>query len=121
MEKMIVFIIENTFFLAFLVGVIFFIASFISLKFPPKKINYLYGYRTNSSMKSQEIWNFSQRFSSFAMMKSSVVLILLSLTNFFFQLDEKFQLIIGLGLVILATIFVFVSTEKAIKKNFTNS
>jgi FtsH-binding integral membrane protein len=46
---------------------------------------------------------------------------MLSLTNFFFQLDEKFQLIIGLGLVILATIFVFVSTEKAIKKNFTNS
>jgi FtsH-binding integral membrane protein len=72
-------------------------------------------------MKNQEIWNFSQRFSSFAMMKSSVVLILLSLTNFFFQLDEKFQLIIGLGLIILATMFVFVSTEKAIKKNFTNS
>jgi len=35
-------------------GLIFILAGFIMLKFPPKKINSLYGYRTSSSMKNQE-------------------------------------------------------------------
>jgi hypothetical protein len=35
-------------------GLIFMLAGFIMLKFPPKKINSLYGYRTSSSMKNQE-------------------------------------------------------------------
>lgn len=28
-------------------------------RFPPKKINYFYGYRTRRSMANQEIWNYS--------------------------------------------------------------
>lgn len=33
-------------------GPLFMIAGLVLLKFPPKKINSLYGYRTNSSMKN---------------------------------------------------------------------
>ena len=31
---------------------------------PPKKINGLYGYRTTRSRKSQEAWDFAQRYSA---------------------------------------------------------
>ena len=32
--------------------------------YPPKKINGLYGYRTTRSCKSQETWDFAQRYSA---------------------------------------------------------
>jgi uncharacterized membrane protein len=39
------------------VGVVFWMC-------PPKKINGLYGYRTTRSCKSQEAWDFAQRYSA---------------------------------------------------------
>jgi uncharacterized membrane protein len=41
-----------------------FILFFIFSLFPPKKINSLYGYRTPNSMKSQENWDFANRYSN---------------------------------------------------------
>ena len=45
-------------------GLIFLLAGFIQQRFPPKKINHLYGYRTSNSMKSQESWDFAQEYSA---------------------------------------------------------
>ena len=45
-------------------GLIFLIAGYIQHRFPPKKINHLYGYRTSASMKSQESWDFAQEYSA---------------------------------------------------------
>lgn len=41
----------------FLSGGIFYLVALVLSKFPPKKTNYFYGYRTKASMKSQESWN----------------------------------------------------------------
>jgi len=35
---------------SFMVGIVFFIAAIIMHFFPPKEINYLYGYRTKASI-----------------------------------------------------------------------
>ena len=48
----------------FLSGGIFYLVALVLSKFPPKKINYFYGYRTKASMKSQESWNFAQNYTS---------------------------------------------------------
>jgi uncharacterized membrane protein len=50
--------------ITFLCGLLFIIAGYILLKFPPKNINSLYGYRTSSSMENQEKWDFAQNYSS---------------------------------------------------------
>ena len=47
-----------------LTGIIFYVAGFIQAKWPPKKINHFYGYRTSTSMRNQEIWEFAQQYSS---------------------------------------------------------
>ncbi|MDB9922020.1 SdpI family protein [Polaribacter sp.] len=39
-------------------GLLFFV-SILFWKFPPKKINKLYGYRTYRTMQNNEIWNFA--------------------------------------------------------------
>ena len=121
MEKTLIFIVENTFFTAFLCGIIFCIIAVIFLKNPPKEINYLYGYRTQSSMKNQEVWDFSQRFSSQKMLESGIGLIILSFLPLFFNIDEVVNIIISLLLCLGTCVYMIAATEKAIKKKFPNT
>jgi len=86
--------------------------------YPPKKINYLYGYRTTRSMKSQEHWDFAQRFSAMQMIRGAVTLIIISLLGYWLPFDLNAQTIIGLSMVGIMVTWMFISTEKAIKKEF---
>jgi uncharacterized membrane protein len=104
----------------FLVGIIFIVTALILLRFPPKKINYFYGYRTPASMKSQEAWDFSQKYSATKMLQLGFFLVAISFINLLFVMSEEISLFIGIGLLILACIYMIVTTEKAIKKNFPN-
>ena len=44
-------------------GLIFMFGGAVMFRFPPKEINYFYGYWTKSSMKSQYRWDFAQKHS----------------------------------------------------------
>ncbi len=99
-------------------GIIFIIAGFIMLKFPPKNINYLYGYRTKSSMKNKERWDFAQRYSASQMIKLGGLLALSSVLGFFFYPSGKTAMIVGLGLMILMVFYLLFSVEKALKEKF---
>ncbi len=101
-------------------GIIFIIAGFIMLKFPPKKINTLYGYRTSSSMKSQESWDFSQKYSSIEMIKLGAFLTLCSTIGLIFKPDGKIGIFLGLGLMILMVVILLIRVERAIKNKFKN-
>jgi uncharacterized membrane protein len=109
------FIEEYTYQLLLLVGLFFVVIGLITYKFPPKKINVLYGYRTPSSMKNQERWDFAQHFSSIRMMKTGGYFIFLSFYKFFFEFNE---MVFSLLVLVLGILFLFYSTEKAIRKNF---
>ena len=43
---------------------IFTVVGVVFWMYPPKKINEFYGYRTTRSRKSQEAWDFAQRYSA---------------------------------------------------------
>ena len=101
-----------------IVGLIFFLAGFMMYKFPPKKINYLYGYRTVQSMKSQERWEFAQKYSAKEMMKLGLLLAAFCLLAEISNFDNDVNLIIGLSLMILIVVILFVRVEKAIKARF---
>ena len=114
-------IITNTFSTSLLCGIIFLIMAVITYYFPPKKINAFYGYRTNSSMRSQERWDFAQRFSTIQMMRSSIALMAVSLLGYFIPVSVEIKASIGMGLLVLMVIYLMVTTEKAIKKKFSNT
>ena len=105
---------------SFLIGIVFIIAALILYFFPPKKINYLYGYRTRSSMKNQQVWDFSQKYSAVKMLQLGLFLIVVSLLHIFIPISQDHTTFIEIGLVILGCIYMFVTTEKALKKNFLN-
>ncbi|MCZ8197440.1 MAG: SdpI family protein [Flavobacterium sp.] len=111
---------DNILFLPALTSIIFLIAGLVMYSFPPKKINYLYGYRTNSSMKSQERWDFAQKYSSIQMIKLALLMFVISLIFSFFKISENLNLIFGLIVLLIGVSFMFYKVEKAIKVNFPN-
>lgn len=46
------------------VGIVCVVIGFIFKIFPPKKINYIYGYRTALSVKNKDTWNEAQKYSA---------------------------------------------------------
>lgn len=85
-------------------------------KFPPKKINSLYGYRTTNSMKNQEIWDFSQKYASKEMIKLGLLLFLSSLLSLFTNFDDRVNTIIGVFLLLVIAVILLIRVENAIKK-----
>lgn len=58
-------------------GMLFAIGGLIFKIFPPKKINGVYGYRTNTSMKNQDTWNVAQKYSANSMIILGIVCVVL--------------------------------------------
>jgi uncharacterized membrane protein len=112
--------VAHTLFSSLLCGVIFSIAGGIMYLYPPKKINYMYGYRTGSSMKSQERWDFAQKFSAMLMVKVGAVLAAVSLLGYLIPTQEVVKVITGLVLTVLAALYLFATTERAIRQKFKN-
>lgn len=104
------------FWLPLTTGLIFVLVGFFVLKFPPKKINSLYGYRTSSSMSSQEKWDFAQKYSAHLMVKWGGILLLSSGLEFVFNVSEHQGLAIGFCLLGGFIILIVALTEKALKK-----
>lgn len=101
-------------------GLMFMIVGYIMLKFPPTKINSLYGYRTSSSMKNQERWDFSQKYAAIEMIKLAAVLTLSSIIGLVYYPEDTLAEILGLGFLILMVVILLLRVEKAIKNKFKN-
>lgn len=101
-----------------LTGATLMVVGMITLKWPPQKINWIYGYRTMSSMKSQDRWDFAQRYSAKGMIWFGTIQLLISLFSFFFNPNEGIGVVIGLVLLMTLTIVLIAKTEWKIKKRF---
>jgi uncharacterized membrane protein len=96
---------------------VLFIISFLFYKYPPKKINGLYGYRTYQSMQNQENWDFANAISSKFMLKSTILSFILALifqntTSIFID----YKIFIILGIYIIPVIIVIPYTEYYLNK-----
>ncbi len=102
-----------------LVGLSFIIPGLWMYYKPPKKINQMAGYRTGRSMKSQEAWDFANKYSGAKMTQSGVVLMLATaLVHFLFNdLEWVFVASLVIGSVLVAA-YVFIATEAQLKAKF---
>ena len=99
-------------------GVLFLVMGLTMHYFPPKKINFLYGYRTNSSMSSQEKWDFAQRYWAVLMAKSGVLMSILGLLISVLIEDQSIDIILSTPTLLIIVGFLFFKTERAITKKF---
>lgn len=91
-------------------------AGWILKKFPPRKINLMYGYRTRLSMKNQENWEAGNRYSAKMMLRSGTLLMLISPAGNFLPFSEMSGIIAGLILVLGVCLTVYYLTENHLKK-----
>lgn len=101
-----------------LVGPIILIGGFILLKFPPKEINDLYGYRTPASLKNQERWDFAQNLAAKEMIKLGILLTCTSCVGLIFKFNEIWAVLIGLSFMLSAFVLLFIRVERAITRKF---
>lgn len=102
-------------------GGIFAIIGVLMLIFPPEKINLFYGYRTKRSRKGQANWDFAQRFSALQMIKGGIFLLILSMFAAFIDWERFETLIQNLIIstpILSAAVYIFMSTERALKTKF---
>jgi len=70
-----------------MLGPMMLVLAFLFKRFPPKKINHWYGYRTPRSMRSQQAWDYANQYSANALLVVSaltclVQVIIASLVDF---------------------------------------
>ncbi|WMI68685.1 SdpI family protein [Mangrovimonas sp. YM274] len=99
-------------------GVIFILLGLIMLKFPPKTINPIYGYKTGSSMKNQERWDFAQVYAAKILMIAGAFLILFSLLGFVFTPSHSTASALGMAALIGSVIGMLIKVEYALKQKF---
>lgn len=100
-----------------LCGVIYIVTGWIVLRYPPKKINDFYGYRTSRSKKSQAHWDFAQKESSKYIIQSGYYSLLTCIPFLVLDIDDS-----GVWIaIVMVTLYPFLSliqTEIALKKKF---
>lgn len=94
-------------------------------KRPPKSINWIYGYRTTRSMKSQEAWEFAHKYVGELWFKLGIITIIISLIFLFilsFTNDATAEKMFVAWSLIQAILLIIpiIPTEIALKKNFDN-
>ena len=102
----------------FLSGGIFYLVALVLSKFPPKKINYFYGYRTKASMKSQESWNFSQNYISKKMKYMSLYILIIGAFSSFLKIELMWSLWLGIIISVLMPVLMILEVEKELKTRY---
>ena len=94
--------------------------------YPPKKINEFYGYRTTRSRKSQEAWDFAQRYSAKLMTIFGLAALIVAAAAHFFRnslcINSDYLMLYDICITLLLTIIVVIPpiilTELELRKRF---
>ncbi|MGZ3757045.1 MAG: SdpI family protein [Mucilaginibacter sp.] len=109
-------------------GLLYLVIGVIQYRFPPKKINNWYGYRTSTSQRNQETWDEANRFSARYMIKMGGIVIIIGFiataifNNLVMPLKLKEALVIFVFMLggMLPAILMIVATERHLTKLFGN-
>ena len=99
------------------IGPLMLVIFLIFKRYPPKKINHTYGYRTKRSMKNQDTWDVANKYSLDWMIKMSALLTISQIV-FYFLLPEDYAILLSVGLLLLALVASFWATENHLKEMF---
>jgi uncharacterized membrane protein len=107
-----------------IIGVVITVVAIIFKMFPPKKINMWHGYRSETSMESQEAWEAAQKYSSKLMLIEGIILIIFGVIFGVMsaQMENKIKNIILISFlaIVIPVMFIWllVATEVYLNKNF---
>ena len=93
------------------------------MKSAPKKINYIFGYRTDMSMKNRATWEFAHKYIGKLWFRFGLLLIPITVIPMLFVISKTENIVGTVGLIVgfINTIVLIVPiffTEKALNKAF---
>ena len=92
-------------------------------KTAPKKINYIFGYRTDMSMKNRETWEFAHKYFGKLWFRLGLLLIPITVLTMLFVIGNSENVVATVGLIVsfVNTVTLIVPiffTEKALNRTF---
>lgn len=92
-------------------------------KKPPKKINYVYGYRSPMSVKNKDTWEFAHHYAGTLWYKWGLITLFVTIIVMLMTLGKDIELVgkVAVGIIILQSIpmiGIFIPTEMALRKHF---
>jgi len=100
-----------------LIGPLMLVLSLIFIKYPPKKPNSTYGYRTKRSMKSQEAWDFANQYSNQLLLKVAIITTIIQLITYLL-LEPSQSILLAATVLVIGVIAVLPMTENRLKERF---
>jgi len=95
------------------------IIGYVFLKYPPKEINSLYGYRTARSMRNVETWAYAHRMCGKIWIKAGPLLfVLVFFSKTFLKINEELLSLIHMGVLIFALLSTIFLVENMMKRKF---
>ena len=93
------------------------------MKKSPKEINYIFGYRTNMSMKNKDTWDFAHKYFGKRWFRLGWLLIPISVIQILFVIGKGEYIIGTVGMVVMVIDLILLiapifPTERALKKVF---
>lgn len=105
----------NPFYYVLSINGVLFLFSIIFHFFPPKKINAIYGYRTNKTMKNDTVWQFANTFFTKEFLKYSAISLVAALVLAYMAKELTWQ---PMAIMLLSLAVSVIKTEQEINKNF---
>ncbi|MDY0780513.1 SdpI family protein [Tenacibaculum sp. IB213877] len=105
----------NPYYYVLSVNGLLFIFSLIFYFFPPKKINYLYGYRTSRTMKNEDIWKFANTVFTKQFLIYSAISLIAALALAYINPKVTWQ---PMAILLLSLAVSVIKTEQAINVHF---
>ena len=93
------------------------------MKKSPKEINYIFGYRTNMSMKNKDTWDFAHKYFGKRWFRLGWLLIPISVIQILFVIGKGENIVSTVGMVVMVIDLILLiapifPTERALKKIF---
>jgi hypothetical protein len=110
---------DSIFTISFICGFMFMIGAGVLYFFPPKRINSWFAYRTAAAIKTQERWDFAQKFAAVQIIRASVVMIILSLAGYLFPHSGFLHVFGSIALITAWERYIVKTTDMELKKRFT--
>jgi uncharacterized membrane protein len=100
-----------------IIGPLFTIIGWLWFRYPPKKINFLYGYRTPQSMKSQAHWTEANRYAArFGIVLGFTTSALQVIS--YLMVGALTALKVGAGALLVGIVLMVIATERRLIKLF---
>lgn len=97
-----------------IVGPVLLAASSMMKLWPPKKINFLYGYRTPRSMKSQLAWNEANTYSANLLIWAGISTLLVQIICYI-AVGGHVSILLSIGYYLVFIVTSIVLTERRLK------